>query len=309
MLYASDKKNPALRLLDMLNTIWLNRKDIGAVLIDTYSSSAFYYAWASAGLCSRLKINYIPILRGGNLPERMAKSPGLSASVFGKSFTNVVISGYLQKSVEEHKFGYTLIPNNINLALYPFRHRTAATPSLLWVRAFHSVYNPQLAIKVVKRLSDSFPGITLTMVGPDKDGSMDQCKKLAAELAISEKVTFTGKLSKEAWRAMAAQHDIFFSTTNFDNMPISVLEALALGMPVVSTDVGGVPYLISNEQNGLLVKPDDVDEMAAAISRYINDSSFTATISKNARATAELYDWKTIRLKWHELLQPLVTGK
>jgi L-malate glycosyltransferase len=304
LLYASDQKNQALRLLAMLRSIFRNRKSIGVVLIDTYSSSAFYYAWASVQLCTVLKLKCIPILRGGNLPERMANSKKLTDQVFSNSLTNVIVSDYLKNCMEERNYKYTLIPNNINLRLYNFLHREKIAPRLLWVRAFHTVYNPQLAIRVLKKLSVHYPAITLTMVGPKKDESYELCKKLCTELEVNDKVTFTGKLSKEEWRLVSEKHDIFINTTNFDNLPISVLEAMALGMPVVSTNVGGVPYLINNGSNGLLVNPDSVDQMADAIITLLNDAQLTGTLSRNARLTSELYDWSNIRKKWNELLLP-----
>jgi len=304
LLYASDKKNQLLRLLSMLASIFRNRKVTGIVLMDTYSSSAFYFSWSCAWLCRLLGIRYVPILRGGNLPERIADSPRLSDHVFGHSFANVIVSDYMKKSMDSRNYNYLLIPNNIDLTLYKFRHRATATPRLLWVRAFHSVYNPQLALKVVKQLSATYPAITLTMVGPKKDDSLEKCHKLAAELGITDRVTFTGKLSKEQWRTLSEKHDIFINTTNFDNLPISVLEAMALGMPIVSTNVGGVPYLITSGQNGLLVEPDNVDKMAEAITSILGDSDLCSKLSSNARSASEAYAWSAIREKWNELLRP-----
>ncbi len=304
LLYSSDQKNQVLRLFAMLFSIFRNRRSVGIVLIDTYSSSAFYYAWASAQLCRLLGIKYIPILRGGNLPERIANSKKLTDQVFCNSLTNVIVSDYMKNSMEGRSYRYTLIPNNIDLRLYKFLQRDKAGPRLLWVRAFHTVYNPQLALRVTKKLSVQYPAITLTMVGPKKDASYDLCRKLSTELGLDDKVTFTGKLSKEDWRLVSEKHDIFINTTNFDNLPISVLEAMALGMPVVSTNVGGVPYLINNEKNGLLVNPGKEDEMCDAIVKLLNDPQLTGALSKNARLSSELYDWSNIRKKWNELLLP-----
>lgn len=289
----------------MLGSIFVNRKTIGVVLIDTYSSSAFYYAWLSARLCSILGVKYITILRGGNLPDRINNSPGLSRQLFAHAVTNIVISGYLQKCLEEKGFKNHLINNNINLALYPFQLRTKATPRLLWVRAFHeATYNPQLAVRIVARLAGKYPDVHLAMVGPDKDGSMETCKKLSADLGIADKITFTGRLSKADWTALSTGYGIFVNTTNFDNLPISVIEALALGMPVVTTNVGGIPYLVRNEENGLLVNPRSEDEMIAAITRLLQDDKITERLSRNARQTADSYDWQIIRKQWHALLDP-----
>src|SRR5690606_32388170 len=117
-------------------------------------------------------------------------------------------------------------------------------PRLLWVRSFSQIYNPVLALKIVEILKLKAMEVSLCMVGPDKDGSLQRCKEMATELNLP--VSFTGLLSKQEWIALSRDFDIFINTTNFDNMPISVMEAMSLGMPVISTNVGGLPLLIEN---------------------------------------------------------------
>lgn len=307
MLYASDKKNPAMRILDMLGSIRRHRKQLGAVLIDTYSSSAFFYAWASGRLCKALGVNYITILRGGNLPHRMENSPALTRQLFASAYTNIVISGYLQKSMQEHGYKNRLINNNINLAIYPYLHRASAKPKLLWVRAFHSTYNPQLAIHLIKKLSAQFPDVKLTMVGPAKDDTMEVCKKLSEELGVAGRIAFTGRLSKPDWIKLSAESDVFINTTNFDNLPISVIEALALGMPVVTTNVGGIPYLVQDGVDGLMVEPDNLEQMTAAVTSILEQPALAAQLSTNARSKSEQYDWRVIKNEWADLLMPLVS--
>lgn len=297
---AGTKKSKPARMFEMLSAIAKNKDAV--ILIATYSTSAFYFAWAGAHLCRMLGARYIPCLHGGNLPERIKNNPKLCSQVFAHSFTNVVVSGYLQKSVEENNWKTTLIPNSINLNNYPYLHRSSARPRLLWVRSFHKIYNPQLAIRIVHELSKAYSGVTLTMVGPDKDGSLDDCKKLAEELGVSNQVVFTGRLSQEEWVRVSASHGIFINTTNFDNLPVSVIEAMALGMPVVSTNVGGLQYLVSNGVNGLLVNPESETEFVSAIKSILNDDILTSKLSEQARKTAVSFDVKYVMQLWNRLL-------
>ncbi len=306
VLYASDKKNPIFRLFSMLSSIVRNRKIIGIVLIDTYSTYAFYYAWASSQLCRLLNIIYIPILHGGNLPDKIQNSPFLCNQIFNYSQTNIVISGYLQKYMEEKKYKYSLIPNNIDIGQYKFLHRINVSPRLLWVRAFHKIYNPQLAVQVVAKLAAKYPDITLTMIGPEKDGSLEECKKLSVKLGVENRINFTGKLCKKDWIAISEKHDIFINTTNFDNLPVSVIEAMALGIPVISTNVGGIPYLINNGENGLLVEPDNESEMISAVIKLLDDSNLVCHLSSNGKMTAASFDWMIIKEKWRNLFSEYV---
>ncbi|MCW3078898.1 glycosyltransferase family 4 protein [Segetibacter sp.] len=304
VIQTSKKQNKALRLFDMLFTISHNRLN-SVVVIATYSTSAFYFAWM-CGLCCRLfYIPYIPCLHGGNLPDRIKGSPKKALQLFGNSYINVSVSGYLHKSMIDHNWNSLVIPNNISIGAYPFRQRTNCAPAILWVRSFHQIYNPTLGIRILYTLLKTYPGATLTMVGPDKDGSLQQCKALAKELEVDHRVSFTGLLPREQWVALAAKCDIFINTTNFDNLPVSVVEAMALGLITISTNVGGVPYLIENNQNGLLVPAANEAAFVEAIFRVLNNRSLCERLSIAARTKAEEFDWANIKVLWNRLFNSI----
>jgi glycosyltransferase involved in cell wall biosynthesis len=302
VLSTSNKQNQLLRLIDMLFTISRNSRN-SVVLIATYSTSAFNFAWACSLLCRILQIPFIPCLHGGNLPERIKSSPTKAAQVFEHSFMNVAVSGYLKKSMDDNAWRSCVIPNNINIDAYPFKPRTNCAPSILWVRSFHQIYNPALAVRVLHTLLKTYPGATLTMVGPDKDGSFEQCKSLAKELAVEGRITFTGLLPRDEWVKVAAGCDIFINTTNFDNLPVSVVEAMALGLITISTNVGGVPYLLDNEQTGLLVPPNSETAFVDAIIKVLNNGHLAERLSVAARKKAEAFDWKQVKILWNNLFE------
>lgn len=306
--YASNKLKQSARLREMLYSIWTYRKQVDMVLIDTYSTTAFYYAWMAAKLCGWLGIKYMPILHGGNLPERFQHSPGKCRTVFGNSVMSIAVSPYLLHYLEQAGYKGTVIENSIRLADYSFRHRTKPQPRLLWVRSFHETYNPLMAIHVVQELTRQHPGVHLTMVGPDVDGSMEACKQLSSLLEVEEQITFTGKLTKQEWTTLAQEHDVFINTTHYDNLPVSVLEAMALGLPVVSTNVGGIPYIIQDKQNGVLVNPGEPSEMADAIQQLIRNEELSALVSLNARKYAEQFDWSIIKVKWQKLFNSIAAS-
>jgi glycosyltransferase involved in cell wall biosynthesis len=130
-------------------------------------------------------------------------------------------------------------------------------PRILWVRSFHELYRPQWAIGILERLLEQYPEAALCMVGPDKDGSLEHCQQLAHNKGLADKVYFTGLLSKADWLALSADYDIFLNTTSADNTPVSVMEAMALGMPVVTTKVGGIPWLFADGIEGIMVAEAD----------------------------------------------------
>jgi glycosyltransferase involved in cell wall biosynthesis len=156
-----------------------------------------------------------------------------------------------------------------------------------------------MAIKVAAKLKESGFNCDLCMVGPDGDGSFLFAKKLARDLKID--VSLKGKMNKLDWIQLSTDFNIFLNTTNFDNMPVSVIEVMALGFPIVSTNVGGIPNLIENGVDGLLVDKNDVDVMASQIIRLKNNPDLVKKLTINARKKAEEFDWQEVKAKWNNL--------
>lgn len=299
--YASDKINQFLRLWDMLWTTFKNRKKVDLVLIDTYSTNNFYYALLVSQLCRLLHLKYLPILRGGNLPHRLQQSPGLSKRIFKNAQYNIAPSLYLKEAFEAMRYtNLVYIPNSIEIAKYPYFERTLEVPKLLWVRSFARLYNPQLAIHVLKALRNKGINAQLCMVGPDSDGTLAEVKALAKSLGVD--VIFTGKLTKAEWTTLANEYNVFINTTNFDNTPVSVIEAMALGLPVVSTNVGGIPFLINHDEDGILVPPIDVNAFLKAINQLVEEPDKMNYIVLKARQKVEKFDWEVVKNQWLEVL-------
>lgn len=299
--YASSKKNKMIRFLDMLLKTWEVRKKIDYVIIDTYSTSNFWYAFAVSQLCIALKLRYIPILRGGDLPDRLSKNPKLCSLIFNNAYKNVAPSKYLMHYFELAKIkNLVYIPNTIELDNYPFKLRENLEPKLLWVRSFAKIYNPKMAVDVLHSLKGEYPNATLCMVGPEKDGSLEETKKYSQNLGLD--VQFPGRLSKKEWINLSENYDIFLNTTHFDNTPVSVMEAMALGLPIISTNVGGIPFLLEDKKTAILVNDDDVKKMTESVKFIIENSQFAKSLSQNSRLLASKFDWEEVKQHWMEIL-------
>lgn len=297
----SNKQNKVLRLLDMLLSVVKNRNWADYVLIDTYSTQNFYYAYITSKLCRFFNIKYLPILHGGNLPNRLKKSPKLSRSIFKNAHVNIAPSEYIKSNFESYGYhNIIIIPNAIAIDNYPFNQRKINAIRLLWVRSFSKIYNPKLAVSILKALRDRGEETSLTMVGPDNDGSLVETKTYANSL--NTEVRFTGKLSKKEWVNLSQNHNVFINTTNFDNMPVSVIEAMALGLPVISTNVGGLPFLIKDRVDGILVTPNSVDAFVDEILEIKNNHQIIENITNQAREKVEQYGWQVVKEKWKAIL-------
>ncbi|MGB8376803.1 MAG: glycosyltransferase family 4 protein, partial [Salegentibacter sp.] len=298
---ASTRSNKGLRLLEMLGLIARYHKTTDIVLIDTYGAMNFYYAYLVAKTCQFYGLEYIPILHGGNLPERLEGSNSYSRSLFGKAKINVAPSEFLYGVFRRAGFNNVrIIPNSIEIENYPCKKREEFQPRLLWVRRFQKRYNPMLALKVLLLLKEKYPEASLCMVGPDKDGSLKACKNLVKKNNLD--VRFTGKLKKKEWADLSVDYDFFINTTTIDNTPISVIEAMSLGLAVVSTNVGGMPMLIEDGKDGLLVQENNAEAMANAISGLVENPHRTAKICLAARQKVEGFDWQLVREEWNRVL-------
>lgn len=298
---ASPLQNKVLRLSHMILVFLKNARKADYVLIDVYSTQNFWYAVLIAKLAGTFSKKYIPILHGGDLKKRFRRSPAATHKLLGNAYCIISPSLYLQKEVKEMGISdVRYIPNPLFLRKYAFKQRENLSPKLLWVRAFDEIYNPLLALKCLKLLLKSYPGAELCMVGPDKDGSLGKCRRYAAKHRLP--VTFTGKMKKKEWTALAAKYDIFLNTSDIDNTPVSVIEAMALGIPVVTTNVGGIPYLIEDKRTGYLVAPGDPATMAERIEDLLQNPGNAFKFSRCGRGKTKEFDWELIKAAWHKVL-------
>jgi len=300
--YAGTSKNQFARLVEMLWTTITKGKEADYILIDTYSTLAFWYAFLNSAIAKLLNVKYIPLLHGGDLPKRLKRSNRACDKLFNNSYANVAVSGYLNHEFEKVGYKTVVIPNSIDISKYPFKLREQSRPKLLWVRSFHRQYNPLMAADVLEGLLQIHPDAELCMVGPDKDGSLGEFKDYIRQKGTEEHVKITGKLSKEDWISLSENYDFFINTTNVDNTPVSVIEAMALGLCVISTNPGGIPFLVQDGVDAKLVNPQNSSLMIRTVDYLLKNPEDVVQLSVNARKKAEQFDVNVIIPAWKDLL-------
>ncbi|MFY0631054.1 MAG: glycosyltransferase family 4 protein [Flavobacteriaceae bacterium] len=298
---SSDKKNKLLRLIDMCFSIIKYQHKVSYILIDTFSTDSFYFSFITAQLASFFRKKYIPILHGGNLPDRIKRSPSMSKKLFTKSYKNIAPSHYLKEAFEKEGYAVDYIPNTLKIEDFQYHKRTKIQPRLLWVRAFKDIYNPTLAIEVLHLVKKEFPEAILCMVGPEKDHTFKEVLTLTKKYQLTDSVEFTGVLPKQEWHKKSTGYDVFMNTTNFDNTPVSIMEAMALGITIVSTNAGGMPFLIENNKEGILVEKNNSRLMAESIVSLIKDNN--NQMAAKARLKAESFDWGIVKHQWFKIFQ------
>jgi glycosyltransferase involved in cell wall biosynthesis len=306
----SDKPERLSRLLDMTATAWGSRRDYGVAQVDVYSGHAFLLAEAVCWILRRAGKPYTLALRGGDLPSYARRWPGRVRRLLGSAQVVTTPSSYLLEQLVPYRADLRLLPNPLDLSSYTFRLREQPGPRLVWLRAFHAIYNPSLAPRVLAELSQDFPGLHLTMIGPDKgDGSLQAAQLTARELGVGGRITWIEGVPKDEVPGRLNEGDIFLNTANVDNTPVSVMEAMACGLCVVSTNVGGIPYLLEDGADSLLVPAGDADAMAAAVRRVLTEQDLPARLSTNAHTKAAQWDWSLILPRWETLLRDVMSRR
>ena len=299
----SRRVNTIARITDMVSTTWRNRARFSVAHVDVFSGRAFLWAEAVCWTLRRAGRPYILTLHGGNLPDFARKHPRRMSRLLGSADAVTAPSGYLAERLRPYCSCVRLIPNAFDVREYDFTVRKKVEPNLVWLRTFHEQYNPSLAVEVLDALKDRFPHARLTMIGPDKgDGSFQSTRDRAGLLGVSDRCSFPGGVPKTDVPKWMNRGDIFLNTTNIDNTPVSVLEAMACGLCVVSTNVGGIPYLLKHEHDSLLVPPDDPPAMAAAVNRVLTEPGLAERLSRNAGEKARQFDWSVILPQWNAIL-------
>ncbi len=298
----SDSLHRLGRLAEITGTLLDGKKRFSAVHLEIFGGRSFVVEDIASLICQRRRFPLIMALHGGDLPNFMAKFPSWTRRVLGRAAVITAPSAYLSKAAAGFGFKARVIPNVLDLDAYGFRLRQQVRPELFWMRTFHPAWNPLMALKVLEGVKKQYPEAKLTMAGQDR-GMLEECRRFAAAAGLSDAVSFPGFLDMAAKKAAAGKADIFLNTNHIDNMPVAVLEACASGMPVISTDVGGIPEMLRHEETGLLVKDGDEKAMISMVVRLLREPALAAKLSSNGRKLAEQSSWRAVKPLWEQIFQ------
>jgi glycosyltransferase involved in cell wall biosynthesis len=304
----SSHTNLFLKIAHSTYGIFKNYSEMKLVILDLYSTKYRYFAFYVHLLCRLINKPYVIYMHGGNLPNMYQKHKFIFENILSNAKNIIAPSNYLFNFFEENFPNICMIPSVFEIEKYPFKlsRFNNINPRILYIRGFGEVYNPQMIIRAISIVAEKHPEIQVSMLGHDIDGTLEKCKKLVIQLNLSENVFFFKKMTRDNWVQFSNDHSIMVSTPNIDNLPISVIEGMLLGMPVVSTNVGGLGYIIDNEITGLLVEKNNHEELVIQIDKLLCDKQLFENISKNARMASENYSWTNLKDKWVYVLREFV---
>jgi glycosyltransferase involved in cell wall biosynthesis len=208
---------------------------------------------------------------------------------------NVVPSTFLRDVFASFDIPARTVANTIDLQQFAYRVRDPLRPRMLSTRNFEPIYNVAAVLRAFARVQAQRADATLTLVG---GGSQEPAlRALAAHLTLRH-VTFAGRVPPSDIHRQYAEADIYLQTPAIDNMPLSVLEAFASGLPVVSTGVGGVPAILTHGVHGLLAAADDDEAVAAHVLTLLESPDYARRLAAAARETCVHYEWRVAREEW-----------
>jgi len=293
--------NRFVRLIEIYFAVQFNKYSI--VHIDVFSGNSFLFARMAAAIGKMRNKKVILSLHGGALHEHYSGREKSFTSLFKNSYIQSP-STFLKGFFESKGFSIAYCPNPIDLNKFPFFQKpdTSTSKKLLWVRAFSDIYNPHLAIRVLQNVLMQFPDTMLTMIGPDK-GLMNKTLALAEKLNLKDRVDIIGSVPNNELYKYFHSHDVYLNTTSYESFGVAVVEATSCGIPVVSFSVGEIPYLWTNNDNILLAKFGDVENVGDQVRRLFLDRDLSNRISMNARKKAEEFSWDNVKEHWFNIVE------
>lgn len=203
----------------------------------------------------------------------------------------VVPSTFLAGVFRRHGYATRVIPNMVDLSRFVWRDRQPLRPRLLSTRNLEPYYRIDVILDAFATLKRRYPQATLTVVGY---GSQRDVLRTRAV----EGVRFLGRVEPHQMPRVCADADIFLNASVLDNQPVSILEAFASGLPVVTTGVGDIPSLVRDGESGVIVPVADPDALARAVSTLLENPQQALAMARNARELVSGFTWEAVRPLW-----------
>jgi glycosyltransferase involved in cell wall biosynthesis len=242
----------------------------------------------------KILLNY----HSGEAEDHLRRWPRTTRQIIGLVDKVVVPSEFLVRVFAKFGIEACAIFNIIDLDRFEFRERTPLRPVFLSNRNLEAHYGVDSVLRAFAHIQRAIPDAVLTVVG---DGSQRSAlENLASELHL-ERTKFTGRVEHDEITRQYSANDVFLNASKIDNQPLSILEAFACGLPVVTTDAGGIPDIVTDEITGFLVPIGDYESLAARALKLLTQPDRAASMTERARAECTRYTWPVVCPQWLDL--------
>ncbi|HRA81356.1 MAG TPA: glycosyltransferase family 4 protein [Thauera sp.] len=285
------------RLLPYLAHLWrgCGRADVVHVMANSGWSWHLFAApavWIAALRGTPVVVNY----RGGEADAFLQRTARWVRPTLRRAGALVLPSAFLLEVFARYGMHGRIVANIIDLERFhpaAAPQAPSADPHLVVARNLERIYGNDIALKAFARILKRFPGARLSVAGSGPEAAA--LAELARSLGIAGQVCFTGRLDREQMAVLYRDAHLMLNASRVDNMPNALLEALASGLPVVSTRAGGIPFMVKDRHTAMLVPVDDNVAMAAATIEVLEDQVLRAKLVSAGLAEVRRYQWTTVR--------------
>ena len=299
----------AARFVPYVAALWRAAGSVELFHVLASSGWSWHLFAAPAILMARIRATPCVVsYHGGEAGAFLARSARLVASTLRNAQALTVPSGFLQQVFGRFAIDSRIVPNVVDLTLFNAKPgRTSKAPHVVVPRNLESIYDIPTALRAFAVVRQRLPSATLSVAGSGSE--LVSLRGLTEALGIGSAVTFTGRISREQMAALLAAADLVLNPSTADNMPISILEAMASGVPVVSTSVGGIPYLLDHGRTALLVESGDAIAMANAALQVLQDEVLAARMTEAAHIEVQQYSWPHVRVALEEVYEDVLRSE
>lgn len=294
------------RLVIYMVSVWrlCNRVDVIHLMANSGWSWQLFSApvlWIASFRKTPVVVNY----RGGEAEAYFKNSFSRVRPSLDKAQRVVVPSSFLKSVFTKFGVSTEVIPNIINLdRFHPVvRPQQSDAYHIVVTRNLEAIYGIDTAIRAMAKISEALPGARLSIAGTGPQ--LVELQTLTSELGIEHAVTFVGRLEPDEMAALYQSADLMINPSNVDNMPNSILESLACGVPVLTTSAGGIPHMVDHGRTAMLVSPGDVPAMAEEGVRLLLDPEARQKLADQGIEEVKKYAWPTVRNQWLDCYETL----
>jgi glycosyltransferase involved in cell wall biosynthesis len=228
---------------------------------------------------------------GGDASAFFVKYPKFVKHWLKRTDINIALSGYIGKEFEKIGVPYKIIPNILEFDNSNYRERIVIHPRFICTRAHEELYNIPCILRAFQTVQSQLPEASLVLVG---NGSQHMSLVEMVKNMGLKNIIFTGHIDNSKIYEYLNNADILLSTPRIDNMPVSVLEAMDAGLLVISTRVGGIPYIIEEGKTGLLFDENDAMALTVLMQWALSHQKDSIQIIHNAKQDVLKYNWEKI---------------
>ena len=249
----------------------------------------------------RVILNY----RSGEAEDHLEKWKLTAVPIMRLADAIVVPSDYLVTVFARFGLNARAIFNLVEIDRFRFRDRAPLRPVFLCSRLLEPLYNVGNVLRAFQIIQQQYLDARLTIAA---DGWMRAgLEQLARDLQLRD-VSFIGRVSFDKMPDLYDAHDIYLTATDIDNMPASITESMACGLLVVTTNAGGIPWILTHDETGLMVECGDYKALADNAMRLLHDPILASRLARNARESVGRFTWEAVRDEWLKVYCALMNG-